>query len=332
MKKVLISSLILVLAVVMVLFLASHGSDHKKKQGDGDITLYYVSVDGASFYEMPYEFSKPGRAEDMARETLKQLKQVPESEECQPSIPQFVTWSDLKLEDSNLIIDFTSSYHKLTNVKEIFLRASIVKSLVQIDGIHTVEFRMNGTPLLNADDQPVGAMTADWFIDDSNANWGVTQDEMITLFYANKSGDRLLGEDTRITVKNNLPKEQEIIERLIEGSKKKGYYSPIPEGTKVLQTVTKNGTCYVELNEHFLDPMENVSAEVTVYSIVNSLAELANVNKVQFTINGEKVKKFRETLVFDQPFERNLDLLEQDSEEQDSEEHMEESNLTIEYE
>jgi hypothetical protein len=45
-----------------------------------------------------------------------------------------------------------------------------------------------------------------------------------------------------------------------------------------------------------------------VYAIVNSLAELATINKVQFTINGEKVEKFRETLEFDVPFYRNLDL------------------------
>lgn len=327
MKKVLIGTLVLVLTVVMVLFFTSHGSDHKKEVGEGDITLYYISVDGTSFCEIPYQFSQPGRPEQMAKEVLNQLKQVPESEECQPSIPESVVWSDLKLEDLNLIIDFTSSYNKLTNVKEIFLRASVVKSLVQIDGVNTVEFRLNGTPLLNAEAQPVGAMTADWFIDDSNANWGVTQDEIITLFYVNKTGDGLVGEDTRITVKNNIPKEQEIIERLIEGSTKKGHYLAIPKGTEVLSTVTKNGTCYVDFNEHFLDPMENVSPVMTVFSVVNSLAELPNVTKVQFTINGEKVKTFRDSFALDVPFERDLDLLDQENDES-----IEEYSIAIEYE
>lgn len=314
MKKVLISTLVLVLIVVAVLFWTSNGTEEKKEKVESDITLYYVSMDGTSFCEIPYQFSQPGRAIDMAKEALEELRQVPESEECRPSVPQSVIWSDITLDDKNLVIDFTSSYNKLTNVKEIFLRASVVKTLVQIDGINTVEFRMNGTPLLNTNDQPLGAMTADWFIDDSSANWGVTQDEVITLFYVNGTGDELLGEEVRLDV-SNIPKEQEIVERLVKGSDQKEHYSAIPEGTKVLQTVTKNGTCYVDLNEHFLDPMENIPAEITVYSIVNSLVELSNVNKVQFTINGEKVKKFRGTMEFDVPFERNLDLMGNEQEE-----------------
>ena len=322
MRKFLVGALILILAAVMALFLANYSSNHNKntKVEKGDIMLYYVSVDGTSFHEVPYSFSKPGRAKRMAEEVLEQLKKIPENEDCQASIPQTVIWSDVSLEDTNLVIDFTSSYNKLSNVKEIFLRASVVKSLVQLDGINTVEFKLNGTPLMNLEDQPIGAMTADLFIDDSNANWGVTQDDVITLFYASETGDRLVGEDTRITVENNIPMEQEIIERLIAGSKKKGCYSPIPEGTRVLKTVTKNGTCYVDLNENFLRPMEDISADVTVYSVVNSLVELSNVNKVQFTINGEKVSRFRETLEFDMPFDRNLDLLEPDLLESEMEE------------
>jgi germination protein M len=244
----------------------------------------------------------------MAVEILNQLKQVPKGEECQASIPSSVVWSDISLEDSNLIIDFTSSYSKLNATKEIFMRASIVKSLVQISSISSVEFKQTGTPLMTLYDEPVGPMTAETFIDDSNTDWGAAQDDTVTLFYANKTGDKLVGEDVKITVENNVPMEQEIIQCLIDGSDQESCYCPIPEGTKVIKTVTKNGTCYVDLNENFLNPMEDVSAEVTVYAIVNSLAELSTINKVQFTINGEKVEKFRETLEFDVPFYRNLDL------------------------
>lgn len=316
MKKFLIGTIVLILAAVMALFLANFNTEEEEKpKAKGDITLYYVSIDGTSFNQVAYQFSKKGRTRDMALEVLEQLRQVPEGEECQASIPQSVIWSDVLLDDSSLVIDFTSSYSKLTNLQEVFLRASIVKSLVQIDGIQTVEFKQNGTPLMTRNEQPVGTMTAESFIDDSNADWGIAQEDTITLFYANKTGDKLVGEEARITVENNIPMEQEIIHRLIDGSDQKGCYSPIPEGTKVLKTVTKNGTCYVDFNEYFLNPMEDVSAQVTVYAVVNSLVELPNVNKVQFMINGEKVKKFRETIEFDVSFDRNLDLFEAGSQE-----------------
>ena len=50
--------------------------------------------------------------------------------------------------------------------------------------------------------------------------------------------------------------------------------------------------------------VNNVSTDVSVYSIVNSLIELSNVNKVQILVNGEVPQAFSSTT-----FERNLDIV-----------------------
>ena len=77
---------------------------------------------------------------------------------------------------------------------------------------------------------------------------------------------------------------------LLNGPQEKGYKDTIPKGTKVNSVVTKEGICYIDLSSEFLTQQEGVSPEVVIYSVVNSLAELPTVNKVQFTVNGEKVK------------------------------------------
>jgi len=53
-----------------------------------------------------------------------------------------------------------------------------------------------------------------------------------------------------------------------------------------------------------------VTADVTIYSIVNSLVELSNVNKVQISINGDTSTTYREKFAFSTVYERNLDLVE----------------------
>ena len=68
--------------------------------------------------------------------------------------------------------------------------------------------------------------------------------------------------------------------------------------------MTKDGICYVNLDESFLTVVNNVSTDVAVYSIVNSLVELSNINKVQILINGEVAESFQTTT-----FERNLDIV-----------------------
>ena len=55
--------------------------------------------------------------------------------------------------------------------------------------------------------------------------------------------------------------------------------------------------------------LPGVTDEVVIYSIVNSLAEISGVSKVQFMVNGEVQKKYRENIPFDGLFERNLDLV-----------------------
>lgn len=53
----------------------------------------------------------------------------------------------------------------------------------------------------------------------------------------------------------------------------------------------------------------NVSTDVAIYSVVNSLVELNNVNKVQITINGETNIMFRESVSLSTVFERNLNIV-----------------------
>lgn len=309
MKKYVFGIPVLILVTVILVILVSFfqpGEKHTEPE-EGDVSLYYVSTEGYSFKQVPYDFVSPGQTPDMAKEVLEQLKIIPQNEDCQPSIPQEVIWSDIYLENTNLIIDFTAEYLKLDNKKEIFLRASVVKSLTQIEEIKTVEFKVTGTPLMTLGSQPVGMMDEDYFIDGTETNWGVNQEEKTTLYFADKSGTKLVQKEVAIAVVNNVPMEQLIIEALIHTDK---FLSPIPTDTKVLKTVTKDQICYVDLSKEFLNPMEKVSGEVTVYAIVNSLAERAGVNKVQFTVEGKPIISFRSNIDFTQPISRNLDLIE----------------------
>ena len=83
-----------------------------------------------------------------------------------------------------------------------------------------------------------------------------------------------------------------------------GLYPSINPATKIISVMTKDGICYVNLDENFLTVEGNVSTDVSVYSIVNSLVELSNINKVQILINGEVPSVFSAST-----FERNLDIV-----------------------
>ena len=58
-----------------------------------------------------------------------------------------------------------------------------------------------------------------------------------------------------------------------------------------------------------MNKLSDISDEVAIYSVVNSLCDLSSVSKVQFMIDGKTIATYRENLAFDGLFERNLDLV-----------------------
>ena len=105
--------------------------------------------------------------------------------------------------------------------------------------------------------------------------------------------------------------EKLVMEQLIKGPEVTAANPTINPATKVINVTVNDGTCYVNLDQTFLTQVYTVNSEVTIYSIVNSLVELENVNKVQILINGESEISYRESMNLNTTFGRNLDLVEE---------------------
>ena len=61
----------------------------------------------------------------------------------------------------NCTVDFSKEYYDLTAAQEVLLRASVVRTLTQLDSISYVTFTVNSIPLVDSDDEIVGSMAAD---------------------------------------------------------------------------------------------------------------------------------------------------------------------------
>lgn len=58
------------------------------------------------------------------------------------------------MENGKENIDFGAAYGQLSHVKEVLLRTSVVKSLLQIKGVEGITFSVNGSSLLDTDKVP----------------------------------------------------------------------------------------------------------------------------------------------------------------------------------
>ena len=104
--------------------------------------------------------------------------------------------------------------------------------------------------------------------------------------------------------------ERLVVEQLVGGPKESAKPLPVitPE-TKVISVKVKDGMCYIDFDSAFLTQIYNVTSEVAIYSIVDSVAELSNVNKVQISVNGSTNVSYKENISLSTVFERSLEIV-----------------------
>lgn len=301
MKKLLF---ILTMLLLLSSLTACGGNDNNAEDASM-VDIYYINSKTLSLVSEEYELIGT-EVSDQIYELLHMIKKAPENLLYKSVLPDKITYSYTVNDDNSLTINFDTLYEELKGVEEVLCRAAIVKTLTQIDGVEFIQFNVNGNSLV-IDGDVVRTLTAEDFIDitDTNTNYRVK------LFFANEEGNALIEFDTDINYTGNSSLEELTIEKLINGPTKLGMQNAIPEGTVLLNVSKNDGICTVDFNEKFLEKLPDIEEEIVIYSVVNTLVELPDINKVQFTINSQVKEIFWDDLAIDGLFERNLNLIEE---------------------
>lgn len=129
---------------------------------------------------------------------------------------------------------------------------------------------------------------------------------IVSLYYLDEQAATLKKEDRLVDVKSLVNNPYETLFNLLkEKPKAENLKSAIPEGTIFQKAELKNGILYLDLSREFIENHSGGKNEElqTIYSIVNTLSELIEVNSVKFLINGEENLKFKdEQINFSEPF------------------------------
>lgn len=198
----------------------------------------------------------------------------------------------------------------MPRVYEVLCRAAVVRTMCQLPEIDYVGFRVADQPLMDLRGKAVGLMNEEQFIENAGEEINAWRTADLTLYYTNETGNKLVTQRVPMEYNSNISLEKLIVERLIAGPPYEGAYPTIPANTKLVSVTVRDGICYVTLDEGFLETGYNVTESIPVYSIVNSLVQNTDAQKVQISINGETNQLFRESISFDTIFERNEELVE----------------------
>lgn len=304
---------VLILLICILCLSACQRSESKGTEaGDKEFKIYYLN--SAMTKMEPQNFTMPKKpADDLSdekdweiRNLMEQLRTVPKDLDRQVAVPDKVGFERYKLEDTVLYLYFDNNYSMMNGTREILCRASLVRTLVQIEGVDYVTIYTAEQPLMDSLGSPVGPMSNGDFIDNiSNINTFEKTD--LVLYFADETGEKLVKETRQVVHSVNTSLEKLVIEQLIAGPERPGMNPTLPKVTKLLNVSVNENVCYINFDTSFLQNTLEVKEYIPIYSIVNSLAAVSPVNKVQITVNGSQEVKFRDSISLNQLFERNLD-------------------------
>lgn len=126
------------------------------------------------------------------------------------------------------------------------------------------------------------------------------RETIVTLYFLDNESNTLKPEARLVSVKEviNSPYNT-VIQLLINGPKNEKFRKLIPDNTKLLNSSLENECLTLDFSSDLLNynKQKDNEKENMIYSIVNTLTELKEVNKVKILIDGQSNKEFSDTYV-----------------------------------
>lgn len=270
--------------------------------------FYCISQDETELIEEDYVPSEE-TYEVMVKELLQKLGTKRSGSDGSNLLPEEVTINSFELQGEVLVLDFNEKYSKMSRSREALVRYGVAKTFLQIPEIAAVRFTIAGEDLCNSKNEVIGDMTADSFVEMSGENFDSYRYETFILYFTDKDGQNLVEERRSVYYKQTLPKERVILEQLAKGPMVKGNYPTISENTSILDITISDRICYVDVSSEFIENALDVSDEVAIYSVVNSLMAANDVDKVQISVDGSSKETFGEGFSLYSFYEMNENIV-----------------------
>lgn len=306
-KKLSIIITALILSILMTGCSVEVHEDPGKQ--DAKYYLYDISSDETQLQKESYS-PEETTADYMLKDMMQRMNsQQTDSQNRVSLLPEGVQMN-YSVEEDVLVVNFNSQYSSMSRARELLVRAGVVKTFLQVPGINSVRFTIENEDLTDSRGQAVGNMTADTFAEFTGTEPDAHCSNTFTLYFTDKSGQELVKEQRTVRYKRSIPKERIVLEQLMKGPLEKGHYPTIPENTEVLNVTIADRICYVAFDGVFSSYALDVPEKIPVYSVVNSLLDALDADKVQITVGGkDRLDTFGKKMELYHFYERNDKLV-----------------------
>lgn len=297
------------LLLLLAMLLCGCGGRKAEEAAGNAYRIYYL--DSSAMKLSPQEYAAENTEQKaLVEELMEQFLQVPKDLDCQKALPDKAGYLGFEIENQVLELHFDAGYDNpavMDPIREILCRAALAKTFTQIPGISHIRIYVGDQPLMEQDGNPVGLLSDSDFIE-SISDVNTFERTSLTLYFTDETGRQMAKEEREVVHSINTSMERLVVEELIKGPQSAGRMATIPPETKLLNITVNENVCYVNFDAAFLNVIPGLSEYVPIYSVVNSLCEISDINKVQITVNGSSDVMYRDVISLNTQFERNLEI------------------------
>ena len=281
---------LLCLLLALALLAGCTGSGTNEKESG--VRFYYRSADGDYFSEqgaMGFERRNLDENQADVDAMMALYLKGPLSPELTSPFPSGMRLVRSEMTSSEITLTFDDSLAALTGIGLRLACACIAKTVWEYSGCDTVTIRAQTLELDGKESiviHPDKLVLKDHSAGQPNA--------LVRLYFADTQNRYLIEEQrsTAIDDEDGLP--DYIVRSLIAGPQSESLRPTIPKGTMLLNVSVVDRVCLVNFSAEFLQnrPRNVLAERMTVFSVVNSLSQLDEVDSVEILAEGSSIGRY----------------------------------------
>lgn len=253
--------------------------------------------DGSVIYRVAADRSAPGglieteavplseaEAQDIGA-VLAAFSSPPRGEALSCALPAGVTVVGWQLDNGVVTLELSEAYLDLAPMDRTVAACCAALTLCRLDEVEAVTVVSGGETVFS------GLIPEDALLTDTGSDPYVRQ---LRLYFADSGGRYLLSEYHSLTLDEDVSPERYVVEELLRGPNSPELQSALPAGTALLSCETRGGVCTVDLSAEFYDsrPETAVGERLAIYSLVDSLTALSDVDSVVILVEGRALDPY----------------------------------------
>lgn len=296
--------------ILLLVFLALSGCKKnitEEQMGDGYVLVYYVNAAVTRLTGDAHELT----ASDLEGQVEELFAALQESGhgETVAAVPGALRLLSQTLDGVILCLDMEGPYYDMPTASQVMCLAALTKTMTQLSEVEYIRLSVNGEPVTQGGEE-VGILRSGMFMDDVKDNPDSYIEEDLILYFASEDGRQLVKTTLHVGYPSGTSLERFVVEQLLRGPQVSGVKATLPSTSSLLSVSVRDGICYVNFDDKFItDSLSGGYDYIPVYSLVNSLAELPSVQKVQLMINSKTDVSYSDAISLAAPLEPNMDYV-----------------------